>query len=224
MICPTDRAQTPDVHIVGEQIERVIKTSAGTQQQCKIARENCDILAPRTAEECNGHTRDRRALSGDRLDRDQSEIFDPAGDLGRCRGRNRAADDLAALASMRDTENSASHHRIVATRRTSAGDVMPALHFATPSSIMVVMPALMAALSMVVESDIRANQVTYVIGHLQNLENADPAAVTAASAPFTSIWLMHGFANLEVRVPHSADPPQDRPTVSFLWVLQRSQS
>ena len=39
--------------------------------------------------------------------------------------------------------------------------------------------------------------MTYVIGQLQNLENTDPPAVTDASAPFTSLWFMHGFANLE---------------------------
>src|SRR5262249_20774003 len=53
---------------------------------------------------------------------------------------------------MRGSESSTSSHLIAVTRSTSAADVRPARHLATPSSTIVVMPALTAAASSVTES------------------------------------------------------------------------
>ena len=69
------------------------------------------------------------AFFGDRFDRNETKIFDAMGDFRRSRRQNRSVHDLADSGSSQDSENSASHYRIVVTRRISARRGHPARHF-----------------------------------------------------------------------------------------------
>ena len=64
-------------------------------------------------------------------------------------------------------------HRIVVTRSASAKDVAPLRHLTTASSIIVVMPALIAASSSAPDVGVRADQVADLAGDVENLEYAD---------------------------------------------------
>src|SRR5262249_1642282 len=85
--------------------------------------------------------------------RNQSKIFDPLRNLlGTDRG-DRAGHDLARLRQRPVAKVAHRFHLTVVTRRTSATEVMPALHLARPSSTMVVMPLRVAVLWRAPQSD-----------------------------------------------------------------------
>src|SRR5262249_45038308 len=93
-----DRAQPADIDIAGEKLQRVVDARTGAQEQGEIARERRDISRAWPREQGRSRVRSgcRAAFAG-RVNQDEPEIFDAPGDLGRGRGGDRAAHQLAAL-------------------------------------------------------------------------------------------------------------------------------
>ena len=73
-----DRAQPADVHVVGEQFQRVIEPRAGLHQQREIAGENGDVLRRRGRDSVGKRQRPagRLLLSATVSIGTQAEIFD----------------------------------------------------------------------------------------------------------------------------------------------------
>ena len=91
------RPQPADVGIVCEQFERVVQARACLQQQRKIARERCHLRRTWPAEKAEAILRGRSLLVLNGFDRQQTKIFDTAGDFGNRRRRERAVHDFAVL-------------------------------------------------------------------------------------------------------------------------------
>ena len=85
-------------------------------------------------------------------------------------------------------------HRTVVTRSTSAAEVMPARHFAMASSIIVVMPAARAALSMTTPSARTRIELADRVVHFQHLEHALAAAIAGAAATLAADRLADDLA------------------------------
>ena len=86
---------------------------------------------------------------------------------------------------------------MVVTRRISAGEVIPARHFSTPSSTIVVIPACIAALSIETESVCQVDQVPNLLRYLEDFEHPNAAAIARAAASLTFAWFENCFANFQ---------------------------
>ena len=114
-------------------------------------------------------------------------------------------------------------HRMVVTRSASATDVVPFRHFPTASSIIVVIPALMAAAS-TRRIGIRPDQVADLARDVENLEHADPAAITDAAASLAALRAEDRVARFETQSRQPRIGVEIRRGSELRWVLQRSQS
>ena len=93
-----DRAQPPDIAVVGEQLQPGVEARACLEKQRQVAGENRDVFRPRPVEECDRDARNAHgAFLGDRFDRDKAEILDAMGDFRRGRSGNRSVHELSAL-------------------------------------------------------------------------------------------------------------------------------
>ena len=83
--------------------------------------------------------------------------------------------------------------------------VVPLRHLAMASSIMVVMPALVAAASRAARSGARSDEIAHFAGHIENFEHANASPIAKAAAALAPLRAIDGFAG---RTP--ARPGADR--------------
>ena len=89
--------------------------------------------------------------------------------------------------------------RTVVTRRTSAAEVMPARHFATASSTIVVMPARRAARSIDTPIGVRPDELVDLVLQFEHFKDAAAAAIANAAAALAARRFMHAIAGLETK-------------------------
>ena len=109
------------------------------------------------------------------------------------------------------------------TRSASATDVAPLRHLPTASSIMVVIPAFIAAASSAPDFGVRPDQVADLARDVENLEHADAAAITDAAATLATLGLKIVSPILSPSVASRGSASKSA-AVNFRSVLQRSQS
>ena len=195
------RPHAADVGVGRQQFQCVVNSRAGAQQQSEIAGENRNVFRsrPRKKRELTSALDLRVVFLSDRVDRDQPQILDAPADFRRGRRRDRPADDLADLAQGAIAKRRHRHHRTVVTRSASATDVTPLRHLATASSIMVVMPALIAAASSAPDVGVRRDQVANLASDVENLEHAASAAISDSAATLAALRAEDRLASLETQ-------------------------